>query len=102
MADAVFGAEGKVRFRLEDREQPCVLAITGTPTISVALSARPGSKPQCAKAPAAAWAHLAVGTGSKGAHRFDQGGPSAQLFLPGRAGPAAGVGSARGKAQPPM
>ena len=70
VADAVYGSDGKLRFWLEEREQPYVMAVTGAQTISVALR-QYRVKALVGQAPADAWVRLAVGAGTKGPRRFD-------------------------------
>lgn len=70
VADAVYGSDSKLRFFLEEQEQPYVLAVTGAQSISVAL-AQHRVKALVAQAPADAWVRLNVGAGAKGPRRFD-------------------------------
>lgn len=70
VADAVYGSDSKLRFFLEERGQPYVLAVTGAQTISVALRQH-RVKSLVGQAPADAWARINVGAGAKGARVFD-------------------------------
>ena len=70
VADAVYGSDGKLRFFLEEHEQPYVMAVTGAQTISVALT-QYRVKALVRQAPADAWVRIEVGAGTKGPRRFD-------------------------------
>jgi SRSO17 transposase len=70
VADAVYGADSKLRFFLEAREQPYVLAVTSQQSVWVELSQH-RVKALAAQVPAKAWRRLPVGAGAKGPRRFE-------------------------------
>jgi SRSO17 transposase len=70
VADSVYGADSKLRFFLEAREQPYVLAVTSNQSVWVELTQQ-RVKTLAAQVPAAAWRRLTVGHGAKGPRRFE-------------------------------
>ncbi len=70
VADAVYGADSKLRFALEEVEQPYVLAVTGQQCVWMGFGQRRVKtlKPQV---PADAWVELSVAAGTKGPRVFD-------------------------------
>jgi SRSO17 transposase len=70
VADSVYGADGKLRFFLEEREQPYVMAVTSAQSVWTGLTQR-RVKSLAALAPADAWQRLKVGAGTKGPRLFD-------------------------------
>jgi SRSO17 transposase len=70
VADSVYGADSKLRFFLEAREQPYVMAVTSAQSVWIGLSQR-RVKSLVALAPADAWQRLKVGAGTKGPRLFD-------------------------------
>jgi SRSO17 transposase len=70
VADSVYGADGKLRFFLEEREQPYVMAVTSNQSVWTGLTQR-RVKSLVALAPADAWQRLKVGAGTKGPRLFD-------------------------------
>jgi SRSO17 transposase len=70
VADSVYGADGKLRFFLEEREQPYVMAVTSAQSVWTGLTQR-RVKSLVALAPADAWQRLKVGAGTKGPRLFD-------------------------------
>jgi SRSO17 transposase len=70
VADSVYGADSKLRFFLEERQQPYVLAVTSNQSVWTGLSRR-RVKNVVAQAPAEAWQRLKVGAGTKGPRRFE-------------------------------
>jgi SRSO17 transposase len=70
VADAVYGADSKLRLFLEARHQPYVLAVTSQQSVSVELTPQ-RVKTLAAQLPAAAWRRLTVGRGAKGPRRFE-------------------------------
>jgi SRSO17 transposase len=70
VADSVYGADSKLRFFLEAREQPYVLAVTSNQSVWVGLTQQ-RVKTLAAQVPAAAWRRLTVGRGAKGPRRFE-------------------------------
>jgi SRSO17 transposase len=70
VADAVYGADSKLRFALEQAEQPYVLAVSGQQCVWVGFGQR---RVKAVKALVAteAWAEISVGAGTKGARLFD-------------------------------
>ena len=70
VADAVYGADTKLRFFLEERDQPYVVAVTANQCVWVGLS-QYRLKTRAAQVPAKAWRRLTVGPGTKGPRRFE-------------------------------
>jgi SRSO17 transposase len=70
VADAVYGADSKLRLFLEARHQPYVLAVTSQQSVSVEFTPQ-RVKTLAAQLPAAAWRRLTVGRGAKGPRRFE-------------------------------
>jgi SRSO17 transposase len=70
VADSVYGADSKLRFFLEAREQPYVLAVTSNQSVWVELTQH-RVKTLAAQVPAEAWVRLTVGAGAKGPRRFE-------------------------------
>ena len=70
VADAVYGADSKLRFFLEERQQPYVVAVASNQCVWVGLS-QYRVKTLAAQLPAGAWRGLTVGAGAKGPRRFD-------------------------------
>ncbi len=70
VADAVYGADSKLRFALEEAEQPYVLAVTGQQCVWMGFGQR-RVKTVKTQVPADAWAQLNVGAGTKGPRVFD-------------------------------
>src|SRR5689334_15751351 len=70
VADTVYGADGKLRFFLEGREKPYVLAVTSQQSVWVELSQH-RVKALAAQLPTKAWRRLTVGAGAKGPRRFE-------------------------------
>jgi hypothetical protein len=70
VADSVYGADSKLRFFLEAREQPYVLAVTSNQSVWVELTQH-RVKTLAAQVPAEAWTRIAVGAGAKGPRRFE-------------------------------
>ena len=70
VADAVYGADGKLRFFLEERQQPYVMAVTSQQSVWVELT-QSRVKTLAAQVPAAAWRPVTVGAGAKGPRRFE-------------------------------
>jgi SRSO17 transposase len=69
VADSVYGADPKLRFFLEERQQPYVMAVTSAQSVWTGLSQR-RVKSLVALAPAGAWQRLEVGGGHQGATPF--------------------------------
>jgi SRSO17 transposase len=70
VADSVYGADSKLRFFLEAKGQPYVMAVTFAQSVWTGLSQR-RVKSLVALAPADAWQRLKVGAGTKGPRLFD-------------------------------
>ena len=70
VADAVYGADTKLRFFLEERNQPYVLAVSSQQSVWVGLT-QSRVKTLAAQLPANAWRRLTVGAGAKGPRRFE-------------------------------
>jgi SRSO17 transposase len=70
VADAVYGADSKLRFFLEERQQPYVLAVASNQCVWVGLTQQ-RVKTLAAQLPAGAWRRLTVGAGAKGPRRFE-------------------------------
>ena len=70
VADSVYGADHKLRFFLEERQQPYVMAVTSAQSVWTGLSQR-RVKSLVALAPAEAWQRLEVGAGTKGPRLFE-------------------------------
>jgi hypothetical protein len=70
VADSVYGADSKLRFFLEERQQPYVLAVTSKQSVWTGLTQR-RVKGLVALAPAEAWQRLKVGAGTKGPRLFE-------------------------------
>jgi SRSO17 transposase len=70
VADAVYGADSKLRFFLEERQQPYLLAVASNQCVWVELS-QYRVKTLAAQVPAGAWRRLTVGAGAKGPRRFE-------------------------------
>ena len=70
VADAVYGADSKLRFFLEEREQPYVVAVSSQQSVWVAFREQ-RVKTLAAQLPAAAWQRLQVGAGTKGPRLFE-------------------------------
>jgi SRSO17 transposase len=69
VADAVYGADSKLRYFLEEAEQPYVLAVTGQQCVWMGFGQR-RVKTVKALVPAEAWAEISVGAGAKGPRLF--------------------------------
>jgi SRSO17 transposase len=70
VADAVYGADSKLRFFLEERHQPYVLAVASNQCVWVGLT-QYRVKTLAAQVSAKAWRRLTVGAGAKGPRRFE-------------------------------
>jgi SRSO17 transposase len=70
VADAVYGADSKLRFFLEERQQPYVMAVSSNQSVWVELT-QYRVKTLAAQLPAKAWRRLTVGAGAKGPRRFE-------------------------------
>jgi SRSO17 transposase len=70
VADSVYGADGKLRFFLEEGEQPYVMAVTSNQSVWVDF-AQHRVKTLAAQLAAEAWSRITVGAGAKGPRRFD-------------------------------
>ena len=70
VADAVYGADSKLRFALEEAQQPYVLAVTGQQCVWMGFGQR-RVKTVKTQVPTDAWAQLSVGAGTKGPRVFD-------------------------------
>jgi len=70
VADAVYGADSKLRFFLEARQQPYVVAVSSQQSVWVAFGEQ-RVKTLAAQLPAEAWQRLPVGAGTKGPRRFE-------------------------------
>jgi SRSO17 transposase len=70
VADSVYGADSKLRFFLEARQQPYVMAVTSAQSVWTGLTQR-RVKSLVALAPADAWQRLEVGAGTKGPRLFE-------------------------------
>jgi SRSO17 transposase len=70
VADAVYGADSKLRFFLEERDQPYVLAVSSQQSVWVDFSPQ-RVKTLAAQLPAEAWQRLKVGAGTKGPRLFE-------------------------------
>jgi hypothetical protein len=70
VADSAYGADSKLRFFLEERQQPYVMAVTSNQSVWTGLSQR-RVKSLVALAPAEAWQCLKVGAGTKGPRLFE-------------------------------
>jgi SRSO17 transposase len=70
VADAVYGADSKLRFFLEETDQPYVVAVASNQSVWVGLT-QYRVKALAAQVPAAAWRRLTVGAGAKGPRRFE-------------------------------
>ena len=70
VADAVYGADYKLRSTLEEAEQPYVLAVTGQQCVWMGFGQR-RVKAVKTQVPAGAWAELRVAAGTKGPRVFD-------------------------------
>src|SRR5204862_3672858 len=69
VADSAYGADGKLRFFLEARQHPYVLAVTSQQSVGGELTQH-RVKTLAAQVPAEAWTRIAVGAGAKGPRRF--------------------------------
>jgi hypothetical protein len=70
VADSVYGADHKLRFFLEERQQPYVMAVSSAQSVWTGLTQR-RVKSLVALAPAEAWQRLEVGAGTKGPRLFE-------------------------------
>jgi SRSO17 transposase len=70
VADAVYGADSKLRFFLEARDQPYVVAVSSQQSVWVAFRQQ-RVKTLAAQLPAEAWQRLPVGAGTKGPRLFE-------------------------------
>jgi SRSO17 transposase len=70
VADAVYGADSKLRFFLEESDQPYVVAVASNQCVWVGLT-QYRVKTLAAQVPAKAWRRLTVGAGAKGPRRFE-------------------------------
>ena len=70
VADAVYGADSKLRFALEAAEQPYVLAVTGQQCVTLGFGQK-RVKALKGQVPADAWAEIRVAAGTKGPRVFD-------------------------------
>jgi SRSO17 transposase len=70
VADSVYGADHKLRFFLEERQQPYVMAVASAQSVWTGLTQR-RVKSLVALAPAEAWQRLEVGAGTKGPRLFE-------------------------------
>jgi SRSO17 transposase len=70
VADAVYGADSKLRFFLEARDQPYVVAVSSQQSVWVDFSQQ-RVKTLAAQLPAGAWQRLKVGAGTKGPRLFE-------------------------------
>jgi SRSO17 transposase len=70
VADAVYGADSKLRFFLEARQQPYVVAVSSQQSVWVAFRQQ-RVKTLAAQLPAEAWQRLPVGAGTKGPRLFE-------------------------------
>jgi SRSO17 transposase len=70
VADAVYGADRKLRFFLEESDQPYVVAVASNQCVWVGLTPY-RVKTLAAQVPAKAWRRLTVGAGAKGPRRFE-------------------------------
>ena len=70
VADSVYGADSKLRFFLEARQQPYVMAVTSAQSVWTGLTQR-RVKSLVALAPADAWQRFQVGAGTKGPRLFE-------------------------------
>jgi SRSO17 transposase len=70
VADAVYGADSKLRFFLEERQQPYVMGVASNQCVWVGLT-QSRVKTLAAQVPAGAWRRLTVGAGTKGPRRFE-------------------------------
>jgi SRSO17 transposase len=70
VADSVYGADSKLRFFLEARQQPYVMAVTSAQSVWTGLAQR-RVKSLVALAPADAWQRLQVGAGTKRPRLFE-------------------------------
>jgi SRSO17 transposase len=68
-ADSIYGGAYQLRHFLEEREQPCVLAVPSTQRVGLAAKAAQ----VVASWPAEAWARLSAGEGSQGPRWYDWG-----------------------------
>ena len=88
VADAVYGADYKLRSALEEARQPYVLAVTGQQCVWLGFGQQ-RVKTVKTQVPADAWAEISVGAGTKGPRVFDWAalrinhprGPAWQRFL---------------------
>jgi SRSO17 transposase len=70
VADAVYGADSKLRFFLEEHQQPYVMAVASNQSVWVELT-QYRVKTLAAQVPVKAWRRLTVGAGAKGPRRFE-------------------------------
>ena len=70
VADAVYEANSKLRFALEEAGQPYVLAVTGQQCVTMNFGQK-RVKTLKAKVPAGAWVEIRVAAGTKGPRVFD-------------------------------
>jgi SRSO17 transposase len=70
VADAVYGADSKLRFFLEARQQAYVVAVSSQQSVWVAFREQ-RVKTLAAQLPAEAWQRLPVGAGAKGPRLFE-------------------------------
>ena len=70
VADAVYGADYKLRSTLEEAEQPYVLAVTGQQCVWMGFGQR-RVKAVKTQVPADAWSEISVAAGTKGPLVFD-------------------------------
>lgn len=70
VADSVYGADSKLRFCLEEAEQPYVLAVTGQQCVWMGFGQR-RVKTVKTQVPPEAWAEIRVGAGTKGPRLLD-------------------------------
>jgi SRSO17 transposase len=71
VADAVYGADSKLRFFLEERQQPYVVAVASNQCVWVGLTQYRVKTLAAQEVPAKAWRQLTVGAGAKGPRRFE-------------------------------
>jgi SRSO17 transposase len=70
VADCVYGGDGKLRFFLEEAEQPYVMAVTSAQSVCIGFEKK-AAKTFLALLPPEAWKTISAGAGTKGPRLFD-------------------------------
>jgi SRSO17 transposase len=70
VADAVYGSDSKLRFALEEAQQPYVMAVTSKQSVCIGLEKK-AARTLLARLQPQSWKALSAGAGTKGPRLFD-------------------------------